>query len=232
MKKILIVGMALVFACTAFGVKRDVAPDMVMFEGKGKLVFVNAAGIDDTQIKAAAETIGNLLSLETEVRKGEWSMATAKKGLADIGATAAVYVIKDDKLPMSLIAMEEKWGAANANGLSDEAVYKMALRVAVVVIGGASSKYPASVMRPVFSKADLEKAGKMMTIDSLMAIDPNLKDHGFKPYQIVDYVAALEAGVAPPPANEEQKKLKEQWEEEKKAEEAAAAAKKAASQKK
>ena len=60
MKKILIVGMALVFACTAFGVKRDVAPDMVMFEGKGKLVFVNAAGIDDTQIKAAAETIGKI----------------------------------------------------------------------------------------------------------------------------------------------------------------------------
>lgn len=221
MRSASVVGIVFAIACSAFAERRPLAPDMIRFDGKGTLVFVNAAGTSDDAIRNAADTISNFLSVETEVRKGEWSLATARTGLAAMNANAAVYLVKDEHLPLSLTAAEEKWGVVNVKGLSDKAVRKMALRVAIVLLGGASSKYPASVMRPVFSVADLENAGEVMTIDSLMAIQSNLAANGFKPFQIVDYAAALEAGDAPPPANETQRKIKAEWERER-AKEAAA----------
>lgn len=231
MRYALVAGIVFATVCSVFAEKRQLAPDMLRFDGSGTLVFVNAAGIPDKDLQAVADMIGSFLSVETEVRKGKWDMANAKKGLADMKANAAVYLAKDDALPLSLIAMEEKWGVANVKGLSDKAACKMALRVAIVLLGGASSKYPASVMRPARTTADVEKLGDTMTVDSLMTILPNLKDHGFVPFRIVDYATALVEGCAPPPANDEQRAIKAQWEKEL-AEEAAAAAKKSAAKKK
>ena len=227
MKKLMMVLGAWCMVLGAAGANANkIAPDMVMIPGKGKLTFVNAAGVDDKHLERAASVMRNFLSIETEVCAGSWSVETAKKTVADKKAAAMVFVVKDEKLPMSLAALEDRWAMANVAGLSDKAAPRQILRMAALVIGCASSKYESSLMRPSFSPADLEKRGDNLTIDSLMAILPNLEAHGFKPFQVIDYQSALDEGIAPPPANDEQRKIKAEWEKE------AAAAAKAAEAKK
>ena len=200
---------AVMAVCSVVGAAWASDGRSIKIGGVGKLAFVNASGVDDSYLKSAAAKISNILLIETEVKKGSWSLASAKKSFADAGASAVVFVVDDPGLPMSLIAMEEKWGVANSAGLDGENAAKEALRVATVVLGGASSKYSASVMRPVFSRKELgEKAGSIITIDSLMAIYPNLSALGIKQYSVMDYADALEDGVAPPPANDVQRKIK------------------------
>ena len=207
MNKMIMLAMSAI--CLAAVAANENNPRTVKVGGAGKLVFVNASQVDDSCLKSAAGKICNILMMDAEVKKGKWSLADAKKSMEALGATAAVFVVDDPSLPMSLVAMEEKWGVANASGLDAETLAKETLRVAIVVLGGASSKYPASVMRPVFSKEDLVKnAGSLVTIDALMAICPNLPSLGIKQFTMMDYADALEDGVAPPPANDVQRKLK------------------------
>lgn len=187
--------------------------EIIHIKGKGKVAFVNAAGVDDALLRKAADGVGKILMLETEIQKGEWSLPTARESFARTGASVAIFVINDRSLPMSLIAMEEKWGVANAAILSGDQITKEAVRVAAIVLGGASSKYPVSALRPAFSPEDLDKVGTMLTIDSLMAILPALNSFGLSQYKDISYFSALSQGNAPPPANEAQRKIKAEFEE-------------------
>ena len=223
MKKLIVSAFIALGVATAFaeGQKAGGAepkPEMVRIGGAGKVAFVNVAGVDEGLLKAAAAKISSVLMIEVEVQKGEWSFAEAKKCFADTKANAAVFIVKDSTLPLSLIAMEGKWGVANVAMLEGKSIMKETLRVATVILGGASSKYKASVMRPVFSAADLEKeAGEIITIDALMAIYPNLAALGLKQYEVMEYADALEEGVAPAPVNDAQRKIKAEFEKAKKA---------------
>jgi len=115
----------------------------------------------------------------------------------------------------------------NAHGLNDAQLEKEVLRVSTVLLGGASSKYPASTMRPVFSVADLDKAGGLVTIDSLMAIFPNLESLGIKQFQTMSYRDACYEGIAPAPKTDLERKIEAEVKKQL-AEEAAKAAKKPA----
>ena len=186
----------IVVLCLTAGVCFAARKERVKVGGCGKVAVVNASAVSTNALKSAADKLANFMMVDIEVVKGEWSLKDAKKGLEATGANAAVFVIDDKTMPMSLIAMEEKWGMANANGLDEKSVEKELLRVMTVVIGGASSKYEASVMRPVFSKADLEKkAGDIVTFDSIMAIFGYLPDLGIKPYKMMSRELAIEKGL-------------------------------------
>lgn len=185
MKK-LIVAIAL---CACVGSAFAAKVERVRVGGTGKVAIVNTCDVSNEPLEVASKKIGNLLMINIEVAKGAWKLTDAKKSLADTGANAAVFVVKDASLPLSLVAMEEKWGIVNAEGLDDKGIEKETLRVATVVLGGASSKYPASSMRPVFSKEDLaSKAGEIVTFDSIMAIYGYLPDMGIKQYKMVPKV--------------------------------------------
>lgn len=173
-----------------------VAEDLIKIGGEGKVAIVNTVNASTTSIETAAKKIGNLLMITVESQKGSWSLATANKAFESTGANVAVFVVKDSSLPISLIAMESKWGMVNADGLSAKGLEKEILRVATVLLGGASSKYPASTMRPVFSSDDLDnKAGEVITFDSLMSIFTYLPDLGVKQYQMMTREEAIEEGL-------------------------------------
>lgn len=211
--RILALAVAAVVASGAFAANAQ-KDEMVRIGGEGRLVFVNAAGIDDEPLAGAADIIGKMLMIETEVRKGTWTLADADRILGEIKATAAVFVVSDRTLPISLIAMESKWGVVNAANLTPDQTRKETLRVAAVVLGAAASKYQSSVMRPAFSADDLEKkAGNLLTIDQMMAIYPNLGAFGFSQFQVLNYREALEEEVEglPPPANEAQRRIKAEF---------------------
>ena len=147
------------------------------------------------------------MMIDVGVEKGAWTLAGAAESLKATKATVAVFVVKDKSLPMSLVALEARWGVVNAEGMNAAQVEKEATRVALILLGAASSKYPASVMRPVFSLADLEKAGALMTVDTMMAIMPNLEANGFSSSREMTYREACEAGIAPAPKTDLEKKI-------------------------
>lgn len=171
-------------------------PEMIKVGGEGKLAIVNTCGVSSEPLEIALKKITNFLMINSEIQTNTWSLAESKQSFEQAKATAAVFVVKDKSLPMSLIAMEAKWGVVNAEGLSEKSVEKEVLRVATIILGGASSKYPASVMRPVFSADDLEKrAGDVVTFDALMAIFPNLELLGFKQFQMMSKEDVLAEGL-------------------------------------
>lgn len=187
---VVFVAVAVGLATLCFG---EADPEMVVIPGKGKVAFINTTDISNDAFAFSVDALDKLLYLGVEVRKGEWKLGEAKKQMGD--ATAAVFLVKDKTLPISLIALEEKWGVVNGEGLSVSNIQKEVVRVTTVVLGGASSKYPASAMRPAFSAEDLNKVGTLITIDSLMAIFPNLELHGFQRFRKMDREEAVEQGL-------------------------------------
>lgn len=186
---------------------------LVKIPGKGRVAFVNAADADGAALELAARKVGNQLMIETAVQKGSWSIASAQDDYVKAQATVAVFVVRDASLPTSLIALERKWGVVNVEGLPEKALTKEAVRVAAFLLGCGYSKYPASVLRPVFTQGAIaDGTGEIITIDALMAIQPSLATLGIAPYRVINYEDALEQGIAPPPANDMQRKIKEEFE--------------------
>lgn len=181
---------------------------MVMLNAEGKLAIVNACAYEGAVISNTVKKIGNVFMILAEEQKaGSWSLGEAKAAFDATAANAAVFVVKDKSLPISLVAIESRWGVVNAEGMSDAVLAKEIMRVTTLILGGASSKYSASVMRPAFSLEDIKKVGDLATIDSLMAIFPNLKAYGFKQFEMMTFREAYESGYTPAPNNEVQKKI-------------------------
>lgn len=185
---------------------------MVLVNAEGKLAIVNACGAPSEAVAAAAKKIGNIFMIVAEPQTADgWSLAGAKDAFAATGGNAAVFIVKDSSLPISLVAPEACWGVVNAEGMSGEVLGKEIMRTATILLGAASSKYEASVMRPAFSLEDIDKLGELATIDSLMAIFPNLKTYGFKQYEMMTFREACENGCAPDPKTDEQRKIAEEF---------------------
>jgi hypothetical protein len=170
--------------------------ERIKIGGEGKVAFVNACNAPTEALVTAANKIGNMLMINIEVTKGTWKLAEAQKCIDATGANAAVFVVKDEMLPLSLVSLEAKWGVVNAAGLDGKSIEKETLRVATMILGGAASKYSASSMRPVFSKEDLaKKAGDIVTFDSIIAISSYLPELGIKPYRMMTRDDAIEEGL-------------------------------------
>ena len=180
---------------------------MVLVNAEGKLAIVNACGYRGDVIANSVKKIGNVFMIVAEEQTGAWALDKASDAFAATKANAAVFVIKDKSLPISLVALESRWGIVNAEGMNDAVLGKEIMRISTLLLGGASSKYEASVMRPAFSLEDIEKLGELATIDSLMAIFPNLQKYGFKQFEMMSFREAYESGYKPEPNNDEQKAI-------------------------
>ena len=180
---------------------------MVLVNAEGKLAIVNACGYEGDVIANSVKKIGNVFMIVAEEQTGSWSLDKAKDAFDATKANAAVFVVKDKALPISLVALESRWGLVNAEGMNDAVLGKEIMRISTLLLGGASSKYEASVMRPAFSLEDIEKLGELATIDSLMAIFPNLQKYGFKQFEMMTFREAYESGYKPEPKNDEQKAI-------------------------
>lgn len=180
---------------------------MVLVNAEGKLAIVNACGYQGDVIANSVKKIGNVFMIVAEEQNGTWSLDKAKDAFDATKANAAVFVVKDKALPISLVALESRWGLVNAEGMNDAVLGKEIMRISTLLLGGASSKYEASVMRPAFSLEDIEKLGELATIDSLMAIFPNLQKYGFKQFEMMTFREAYESGYKPEPKNDEQKAI-------------------------
>ena len=193
--KTLLIALAGLLVCS-FAQAADDNDTLVKIGGKGKVAFVNTCEAPTDVLDASLKKLSEILMINLVIQKGGWTLADAQKNFDSAGANTAIFIVKDKALPMSLIAMESKWGVVNAEGLDATSISKEALRVATVLLGGASSRYTASTMRGVFSKEDLQKkAGEIVTFDSIMSIVNYLPSLGIEQFQMMTKADAIESGL-------------------------------------
>jgi len=182
---------------------------ILQVEGKGRVVIVNA------QQKFAAEAVTKqvealkkIIRVNVEVRSGAWKFGDRLP--AD--ANAAIYLVDEATLPMSLVAMESHWGVMNVAALKGDRQFEREFtRVSIATLGAGVSQYRASPMQPVSTPADLDRlTGNATTVDASNAMIRNLEEIGVTRPKLTTYRKACEEGWAASPTNKYQQAI---WDE-------------------
>lgn len=174
--------------------------------GDGKIVFINCQSrIGDEEIKQRVDRMRFLLKFNMEIRTGSWQIDVKKPD----DATVAIYIIDDEKLPLSLVAVESRWGAVNTSQLKLGTRFSKELsRVVTMVLGGDRSQFPASPMQTVCSASDLDKLlTDNFAMDSVTQIQLNTKALGMSRNGKTSYLKACEEGWAHAPTNRYEKAI-------------------------
>lgn len=177
--------------------------------GTGKLVIVNCQKkFDATAVAAKTEQLNKVLRLTMETKDGTWKLGDKLPE----GANAAIYIVEDATLPMTLVATEAHWGVVNVAGLDTPARFNKAFaRTAIMTFGGGVSQFKGSPMQTVSSPADLDKVlNDNITFDAMTAIMKNLQAIGVTQAKKTTYRKACMEGWANAPTNDFQKVI---WEE-------------------
>lgn len=177
--------------------------------GEGKVVFVDCQSrIGESVVRERVENLHHLLKFNIEYKRGAWKMGDP---LPD-GATVAIYIVDDEKLPMSLVAVEAHWGVVNTVGLSLGPRFSRELtRVVTLTIGAAQSGIKTSPMQTVSKPSDLDVLlTDGFTPDSVSQIYGNAKGLGLTRYTKTSYLRACQEGWAPAPTNDYQKAIWDQ----------------------
>ena len=173
----------------------------------GKIYFVNCQSrISDEEISKRIDRIRFVLKYPCEITKGTWKIGDSKPKDAKI----AIYLVDDEKLPMSLVAVEAGWGVVNTATLSEKnnRFSKQLTRVFCLTAGAADSPVKTSPMQTVLKSEDLDKLlTDGFTFDMASSINENLQAIGMAPERKVPYVKACKEGWAPAPTNEIQKAI-------------------------
>ena len=197
---------------------------LIKVDGKGSVAFI------DLQTRLPAEAIGLRAALLAKMLRAEvralsaddkaFRIETAAKHLEKTGATAAVLVVDSPGLPMSLLALEQRWAAVNVAALAEDKpdaatltrrVNKMLTRQAAVLLGAYSSTAKTTPLVAVSSLKDLDALDyDMPTMDSLMSILRFLPQMGITQTKMTTYKKACLEGWAPAPTNEFQRVIFEQ----------------------
>ena len=173
----------------------------------GKILFINCQSrISEEELNKRVDRIRFVLKYPCEVIKGTWKLGDNKPKDAKI----AIYLVDDEKLPMSLVAVESGWGVINTATLTEKnnRFSKQLTRVFCLTAGGADSPVKTSPMQTVMKSEDLDKLlTDGFTFDMASSINENLQALGMHPERKVPYIKAVKEGWAPAPTNDIQKAI-------------------------
>lgn len=181
---------------------------------KGRVVIVNAQSEAKVEwLKHAAQVIADDALITVDVEEGAFAIAKP-----ELKGEATVFVIKDESLPMTLIAPEARWAVVNVDKLASDkpAFYEMRTmkeitRVTTTLLGGADSQYPQCVMGVALTTKDLDQyMDSRLPVDVIDRMKKNMGKLGIGAYTVTTYRAACKAGWAPAPTNDHQRVI---WEE-------------------
>ena len=186
----------------------------------GYLVVVNGQDkVTTAELKPTIAKIQEVLNLNVEVIDGATATLSTAKGLREeLKANAAVFIVDDPELPMSLIAYEDRWGIVNVAKLADEKTNKVQrfgrtknemVRVLAMVCGACESQFPSSVLNVGVRPRDLDMASADLPYDVMNRMVSSLKKSGVTPAVYATYKRACKEGWAPEPVDEVQKVI---WE--------------------
>ena len=183
-----------------------------LYKTTKKIYYVNAQQkVQASLIDEARAKMELALQTPIDSTNGLFEFPTPK-----ISGELSLYIIDDDKMPMSLISPEGRWAFVNVAPLSKgrgegkaffEARFKKEMaRVACMLFGGIGSAYKENLLSFIGSAEDLDKfESDVLPIDGPMRCSRYLLGMGVKPWRKTTYKKACEEGWAPAPTNEIQK---------------------------
>ena len=135
---------------------------IALYKNTKKIFFVNAQSRVSAEIvEAARKKMQDVLRTPVDITEGKFDFAAPK-----IEGELSLYVIDDDKMPISLVAPEGRWAFVNvarlAEGRGEKAqflearVKKECARVGCMLFGGISSTYKQNLLSFAGSAEDLE----------------------------------------------------------------------------
>ena len=217
---LLCVGAALV-ATSIAGTDGKWTPDggYIKIKGKGYVSLIDCRRDRSAHVcQEGIAKIRDLFSIDIREFKGKpFAFENAKSQLETSGGNAAVFVIDDLVLPISLSAPEEKWALLNiakldtghlGSGKLESRTSKLFVRQCCRVLGSDSEKSTETCFYPAFSVEDIDKIQSLdVTMSAFMAIGEVVGRLGIEPIEVVSYQDACEMGVAPAPTNDVQKAI-------------------------
>lgn len=190
--------------------------------GAGRLVVANLQKeVDTAYLDEYLNPIMKALRVvidRTDVEKA-FAIKDAQDLKTDIKANAAVFIVSDPALPVSLIAPEQNWGLVNVSALMadkpekkllDRRVRKAFLRVLALTFGAYSIDDATSPLQTVSQLSDLDSMVITgLTMRELTGMNGHLPKIGVTPAKRTTYLRACMDGWAPAPTNNYQKAV---WE--------------------
>ena len=182
---------------------------MIRVKGEGKILIVNCQSrIDDAEIAKRVDEFSQTLKFNFEITRGAWKFGDPRPA----GSDAAIFLVDDSALPMSVVAVEPRWGVVNTATLKLGTRFTKELtRVLTLTLGSAVSQFPASSLQPVEKSSDLDALlTDGFTPDMANSIFKNMKHFGVSRNAFMTYRKACELGRAPAPSNKYQQAI---WDE-------------------
>ena len=187
---------------------------------RGSIVIVNSQKkVVSAHLKTVAENLRVKIGLNVRIEDGEGvGVETALKAKKALGAEVAVFMVEDERLPVSLVAREERWGIVNLTRLEVGGVDDVqrfgrlraeVMRTIALVCGAGDSQFPGSLMSAGDAPSDLDLVSCELPIDVMNKMVASLAKIGVTPASFVTYKRACREGWAPAPTNDAQRAI---WE--------------------
>lgn len=186
--------------------------------GKGKFVVCNGQSrVDAESAMASVKQMSAQLRVEVELQPfdGNVTPKTASEKLKQTGGAAAVFIVDDADLPITLLtAPEAKWSIVNVAALAADGaspafvsarVRKEAARGLLMACGGYDAQKAGTLMSTVTTLKELDEFdGTSLPIDVLNRVLRSLPSYGIERWVISTYYEACLEGWAPAPTDKYQ----------------------------
>jgi hypothetical protein len=179
---------------------------MVYSEGKGGILFIDCQStLSHEIVRDRVDYTAFVLKYRCKLVKGKWDMNVSVPD----SATVAIYLVDGETMPMSLVAVESRWGLINTRNLkSGNRFAKELTRIITLTAGAAYSPAKTSVMKTITKAENLDSLPTDgFTQDMAMAIFSNMNNLGATQSRPTSYLRACREGWASAPTNEYQKAI-------------------------
>lgn len=196
---------------------------MLWRPGSGTIAVVNLQRrVSSDRLAAKIEQFSSQLRVEVTLNdsNGPFKLADVASDMKSRKALVGIYLVEDETLPMSLVALEAKWAVVNVAVLAADSpppeqlearVKKMIVRATATLLGAGISRNKDSVMRYCSSVSELDDLrNDNMLMDSLVNVLNSMNAFGFRFATVSSYRQACQEGWANKPTNDVQKVI---WEE-------------------
>ena len=187
---------------------------LVRYKGSGFVAVIDCRESTGTEYIDGLQHFKNCYAVDMRVFKGNtFAIHDAKKQLESTEGNAAIFIVDDLMLPMTLLAGEEKWTMINVAKVktSDRKLLSHRLSLLFVrqvarVIGTDTAPEFDICFHQAFEGSDLDKITKYdFTAGAYVSMNLGMKALGIEPIEMITYREACELGIAQPPTNDIQK---------------------------
>ena len=189
---------------------------------KGLVLIFNAQReVSDEPIRKMIEKLAGISLINFQYQAMDPAAVTGcdwRTTLKGKGATAAVFIVYDDKSAPLLVSPDEEWAVVNVKRLESDLnadgkkrflasrTCKQVLR-AFALMSGSASRWGKTSVGSALAIDQLDDRADMLPMDQIQQLSDYLGKRGVTHKATVSYRKALMEGWAPSPTNDVQKKL-------------------------